>query len=106
MVLGDAIVLWRVYAFWHNGRHIFVLIIPALVYLGSIVTAALVTYCAAQSSTSLEFGAFTNPAFCQKIQGTSYWMQFVMAAVCTVLIALKTWCVSCPGCTEKREEGG
>ncbi|KAI0705167.1 hypothetical protein BC835DRAFT_1410044 [Cytidiella melzeri] len=91
VVLGDAIVLWRVYAFWHTGHELFVLAIPAAVYLGSFVCAGLVTYCAAQSTTNLAFGAFTNPHFCRNIQHTSYWMQFGMAAVATLLIGYKTW---------------
>lgn len=55
--------------------------------------AFLVAYCAAQS-TDLEFGAFTNPYFCRKIQHTSYWLQFVMACVATTLIGYKTWYVT------------
>jgi hypothetical protein len=38
VVLGDTLVLWRVYAFWHLGRDIIVLTIPAAVYFGSIGT--------------------------------------------------------------------
>lgn len=90
-VLGDAIVLWRVYAFWHEGLELLALIVPCAVYLASVVCAGLVTYCAAQSGADLSFGAFTNPPFCQHIQSTSYWMQFAMAIVATALIGLKTW---------------
>ncbi|KAI0812254.1 hypothetical protein BC629DRAFT_927450 [Irpex lacteus] len=90
VVLGDTIVLWRVYAFWHTGVELWVMILPTAAYLASITCAFLVAYCAAQS-TDLEFGAFTNPYFCRKIQHTSYWLQFVMACVATTLIGYKTW---------------
>ncbi|KAI0093480.1 hypothetical protein BDY19DRAFT_428691 [Irpex rosettiformis] len=90
VVLGDTIVLWRVYAFWHTGIEVWVMLIPGAAYLASLACAFLVTYCAAQS-TDLEFGAFTNPRFCQNIQHISYWLQFVMACTATGLIGFKTW---------------
>jgi len=90
-ILGDAIVIWRCYAFWSTGNERFVLILPGIVYLVSVVLCCLLTFCAAQSGANLSLGAFTHPAFCLNIQTTSYWVQLATPAVATALIGLKTW---------------
>ncbi|KAI0345928.1 hypothetical protein BDW22DRAFT_928458 [Trametopsis cervina] len=90
-ILGDAIVLSRVFAFWSQGTERLVLLIPCALYLGSIVLSGLVTYCAAQSDAQINLGAFTHPSFCSHIQTSSYWAQLATPAVATILIGVKTW---------------
>ncbi|KAI0339725.1 hypothetical protein BDW22DRAFT_582774 [Trametopsis cervina] len=89
--LGDAIVLWRVLAFWSNGRDRLFFVVPAAVWLGSLVLSALLTYCGARSDTDISFGAFEHPPFCRNIQSASYWVQFATATVATIMIGIKTW---------------
>ncbi|KAI0344504.1 hypothetical protein BDW22DRAFT_1427203 [Trametopsis cervina] len=91
VLLGDAIMFWRVYAFWRDGRERVVLILPCLVFTATLVLSCLVTFCASSSDANLQFGSFTHPPFCRNIQSASYWVQFFTAAVATGLIGIKTW---------------
>ncbi|KAI0346161.1 hypothetical protein BDW22DRAFT_723975 [Trametopsis cervina] len=89
-LLGDLVVLWRVWIFWRDGREILIMLLPLAVYLASMICACLVSYCAAQSHADLSLGVFADPPFCQHIQLTSYCTQFAIALVSTVLIGIKT----------------
>ncbi|KAG6908787.1 hypothetical protein DXG01_003316 [Tephrocybe rancida] len=72
-VLGDAIIVWRVNAFW--GR----------------VTAFLLNYCVAALGTELFLGGFQHPPFCRNIQITSYAMPAATTFVATTLIGITFW---------------
>ncbi|GLB43408.1 hypothetical protein LshimejAT787_1303090 [Lyophyllum shimeji] len=88
-ILGDAVIVWRVYAFWGQGKRRWVLIIPWTILLGSLVTSALLTYCVAKLGTEIVDGAFKNPAFCRNIQTSSMAAATTLAA--TTLIGITTW---------------
>ncbi|KAG6825783.1 hypothetical protein H0H92_002446, partial [Tricholoma furcatifolium] len=90
-VLGDAIIIWRVHAFWGEGRQRWVLYILYAMLLGSIVTACLLNYCVAALGTQLFLGGFQHPLFCRNIQITSYAMPAATTFVATTLIALTFW---------------
>ncbi|KAI0683884.1 hypothetical protein BC835DRAFT_1294818 [Cytidiella melzeri] len=90
-IIGDAIVLWRVHAFWSTGKERLFMIIPYTTWMVSVILSFLLTYCAARSDANLEFGQFQDPPFCRNIQSAAYWAQFATAAVSTVMIGVKTW---------------
>ncbi|KAI0681973.1 hypothetical protein BC835DRAFT_1300986, partial [Cytidiella melzeri] len=84
VVLGDFIIVSRVFAFWWDGlRERLMIAVPFL--------SILVTFCGAQSGAEISLGAFTHPAFCSNIQTTSYWTQLATAVVATGLIGIKGW---------------
>ena len=43
-VIGDGIIIWRVFAFWSTGRERFVLFIPLAFLAGSFSTRIVSTY--------------------------------------------------------------
>ncbi|KAI0750608.1 hypothetical protein BC629DRAFT_1739468 [Irpex lacteus] len=90
-ILGDAIVLWRVRAFWCQGQEYFFMLIPCATWFVSLILSLLLSYCAARSDADLSFGQFEHPAFCRNIQSAAYWAQFVTSAASTLMIAIKTW---------------
>ncbi|KAI0317173.1 hypothetical protein OF83DRAFT_1059068 [Amylostereum chailletii] len=90
--IGDAVIIWRVYAFWSIGREKFVVILPCLSLLASVIASILMTYCVAHSSSETEaLGIFQKPAFCRNIQITTYCTAVITTAVATFLIGLKAW---------------
>ncbi|KAG6902333.1 hypothetical protein C0995_001370 [Termitomyces sp. Mi166 len=90
-VLGDIIVVWRVYAFWRHGKQRWVLVFLCAMLLGSLITTFLLTYCVAVLGTDIFDGSFQKPAFCRNIQTTSYAMPAATTFVATVLIGIATW---------------
>lgn len=90
-IIGDGIIIWRVYAFWCNGRDRYALLIPLAFLLGSITTSVMLTYCGARLGADIELGTYQHPAFCRNIQTASYSMTLVTTTVATILITLKTW---------------
>ncbi|KAI0717645.1 hypothetical protein C8Q72DRAFT_789561 [Fomitopsis betulina] len=89
--LGDAIIIWRTYAFWRDGREKWVLVLPSAFFLGSIVTSGLITFCAARAVQNPAEGNFTDPPFCENVQLASYVTTLATTAVATLLICYKTW---------------
>ncbi|KAI0764632.1 hypothetical protein C8Q74DRAFT_987175 [Fomes fomentarius] len=90
-VIGDGIIIWRVYAFWSTGWEKFVLLIPITFLLGSISTSMMLTYCAARLGSDIVLGTYQDPAFCRDIQTASYAVTLATTAVATLLISYKTW---------------
>lgn len=90
-ILGDAVIIWRVYVFWGQGKRRWVLVIPWTMLLGSLVSSALLTYCVAKLGTEIIDGAFKKPEFCRSIQTTSYSMAAATTFAATVLIGITTW---------------
>ncbi|KAG6826802.1 hypothetical protein H0H92_014361 [Tricholoma furcatifolium] len=80
-ILGDGIVVWRVYALWRGTTRAWVAIFPVALLLGSL----------AHLGTAIVDGSFQNPAFCKNVQTASYSMATVTTAVATILIAWKSW---------------
>ncbi|EKM52543.1 uncharacterized protein PHACADRAFT_149279 [Phanerochaete carnosa HHB-10118-sp] len=81
-IIGDIIIIWRVHAFWSNGRE--------RLHLGT-ASSAMLTYCAARLGADIKLGTYQHPAFCRNIQTTSYSMTLATTAIATILIALKAW---------------
>lgn len=90
-IIGDGIIIWRVYAFWPSVRERLVLVIPLAFLGGSIACSLMLTYCSAHLGADIKLGTYQHPAFCRNIQTTSYSMTLATTAVATILIALKTW---------------
>ncbi|KAG6829233.1 hypothetical protein H0H92_005235 [Tricholoma furcatifolium] len=74
-ILGDGIVVWRVYVLWGNTK----------------LAAALLTFCVARLGTKIIDGSFQSPAFCKNVQTVSYSTPTATTAVATILIGWKTW---------------
>ncbi|KAH9895616.1 hypothetical protein C8Q73DRAFT_444097 [Cubamyces lactineus] len=96
-ILGDTIIIWRVYAFWSRGKEKLVLIIPIAFLLGSIATSMMLSYCAARLGADIALGTYQHPAFCRNIQTASYSTTLATTGVATILIGYKTWYVPGPG---------
>ncbi|KAG6832671.1 hypothetical protein H0H87_000853 [Tephrocybe sp. NHM501043] len=92
-VLGDAIIIWRVSAFWNQGKRRWVLFLLYTMLLGSLITAFLLNYCVARLGTELFLGGFQDPPFCRNIQITSYAMPAATTFVATSLIGITFWSV-------------
>ncbi|KAF8074732.1 hypothetical protein FPV67DRAFT_1474757 [Lyophyllum atratum] len=90
-ILGDAVIIWRVHAFWGRGPRRWVLIFPWAMLLGSLVSSALLSFCVAKLGTEIIDGAFKKPEFCRSIQTTSYTMAAATTLVATTLIGITTW---------------
>ncbi|KAI0656060.1 hypothetical protein C8Q70DRAFT_922311 [Cubamyces menziesii] len=90
-ILGDTIIIWRVYAFWSRGKERLVLIIPIAFLLGSISTSMMLSYCAARLGADIALGTYQHPAFCRNIQTASYSTTLATTGVATILIGYKTW---------------
>ncbi|KAI0668145.1 hypothetical protein C8Q78DRAFT_980296 [Trametes maxima] len=85
------IIIWRVYAFWSQGRERLILIIPLAFLLGSLAMSMSITYCATRLGADIVLGTFTHPAFCRNIQTASYSMTLATTGVATLLISYKAW---------------
>ncbi|KAI0656068.1 hypothetical protein C8Q70DRAFT_389906 [Cubamyces menziesii] len=90
-ILGDTIIIWRVYAFWSHGREKLVLIIPIAFLFGSISTSTMLGYCAARLGADITLGTYQHPAFCRNIQTASYLTTLTTTGVATLLIGYKAW---------------
>ncbi|KAI0310838.1 hypothetical protein OF83DRAFT_1069892 [Amylostereum chailletii] len=90
-LIGDAIVIWRVTVFWSNGKERWVLVAPLALLLASIISAILLTFCAARFGTEIVLGNFDHPAFCKNMQTVSYSSAVATTAAATLLIGYKTW---------------
>ncbi|KAI0323939.1 hypothetical protein GY45DRAFT_498714 [Cubamyces sp. BRFM 1775] len=90
-ILGDTIIIWRVYAFWSRGQERLALIIPVAFLLGSLSTSKMLSYCAAQLGSDIALGTFQHPAFCRNIQTASYSTTLATTGVATILIGYKAW---------------
>ncbi|KNZ80120.1 hypothetical protein J132_07110 [Termitomyces sp. J132] len=90
-VLGDIIVVWRVWAFWGNGKRRWALVLLCSMLLGSLITTFLLTYCVAVLGTDIFDGSFQRPAFCRNIQTASYAMPAATTFVATAFIGIATW---------------
>ncbi|KAI0035909.1 hypothetical protein K488DRAFT_17208, partial [Vararia minispora EC-137] len=92
--LGDIIIIWRVYAFWSQGKERLVLLIPISLLIASVVISALMADCAARFGSSfyaVTYGEYVNPPFCNNIQRVSFLVTFLTTVVSTLLIFYKTW---------------
>ncbi|KAI0754317.1 hypothetical protein C8Q80DRAFT_361207 [Daedaleopsis nitida] len=90
-IIGDGIIIWRVYAFWSNGQEKLALLIPLAFLLGSIAVSMMLTYCSARLGSDIVRGSYLHPAFCRNIQTASYSTTLATTAVATMLISYKTW---------------
>jgi len=90
-LIGDAIIIWRVHAFWGYGKHRWVLLLPSAILFGSTIASLLLTYCVGHLGTEIVLGEFKKPAFCRNIQTTTYSMAMGTTAFATALIGIKTW---------------
>ncbi|KIP02169.1 hypothetical protein PHLGIDRAFT_130883 [Phlebiopsis gigantea 11061_1 CR5-6] len=90
--LGDIIVIWRVYAFYHRGKDRWVVAIPCALLVGSFITSGLISFCVSKLSDNPgATGNFINPPFCKNVQLASYCTTLATTGVATMLISYKTW---------------
>ncbi|KAG6825242.1 hypothetical protein H0H92_004305, partial [Tricholoma furcatifolium] len=90
-VLGDAIVVWRVYAFWGKGKQRLALLFLCAMLFGTLIVTILLNYCLAVLGPDIVEGAIQHPVFCRNIQTTSYAMPAATTFVATLLIGITTW---------------
>ncbi|RDX48515.1 hypothetical protein OH76DRAFT_1483874 [Lentinus brumalis] len=90
-LVGDSIIIWRVYAFWSQGAERLILIVPIAFLLGSIASSMMLSYCASRLGADIVLGTYQNPAFCRNIQTASYSTTLATTGVATTLIAYKVW---------------
>ncbi|KAH9923647.1 uncharacterized protein B0H18DRAFT_458561 [Fomitopsis serialis] len=88
--LGDIIIIWRTYVFWRYTRERWVLVVPMLFLVGSLVTSGLISFCAARVVQDPGAGDFTNPPFCKNVQLSSYVTTLATTGVATLMICYKT----------------
>ncbi|KZV70602.1 hypothetical protein PENSPDRAFT_752405 [Peniophora sp. CONT] len=95
--LGDAIIVWRTWAFYRGPRERWLLLIPASLLVGSSTSASLLAYCVARFEATNELDYYADTPFCATmapIQGFSLELPpMVMATTftATAMICWKTW---------------
>ncbi|KAJ7152264.1 hypothetical protein C8R43DRAFT_1127339 [Mycena crocata] len=89
-LMGDAIIIWRVWNFKAYYRP-WVVIIPVGLLLGSIVATLMLTYCVAAIGSEIVVGTFQKPAFCRNVQTATYAMSCATTTAATILIGITTW---------------
>ncbi|KAL0568481.1 hypothetical protein V5O48_013500 [Marasmius crinis-equi] len=90
-ILGDIVIIWRVYAFWALGNWRLALVAPVVLLLGSTITSFLLTFCVARLGGEVLLGSFRSPAFCRGIQTASYVTPAATTLISTILIGVKAW---------------
>ncbi|KAF9254468.1 hypothetical protein L218DRAFT_1045587 [Marasmius fiardii PR-910] len=90
--IGDAVIIWRVYAFWasSNIRHI-IMVLPIALLVGSLACATMLSYCVGRLGGEIVLGTFEHPVFCRKIQTASYVFPAATTAIATLFIVIKVW---------------
>ncbi|KAF8208016.1 hypothetical protein K438DRAFT_1813289 [Mycena galopus ATCC 62051] len=89
-LLGDAIIIWRVWNLKSYYRP-WVILIPVSLLAGSLVGALMLTYCTAMVGSAIVAGTFERPAFCRHVQTISYAMACATTTTATILIGFTTW---------------
>ncbi|KAJ7754551.1 hypothetical protein B0H16DRAFT_1316373 [Mycena metata] len=89
-ILGDAIIIWRVWKL-KGYYHAWVFVLPLALLLGSIISAIMLTYCVAAIGSDLVLGTFQKPPFCRGVQITTFAMACATTTCATVLIWATTW---------------
>ncbi|KAJ7935978.1 hypothetical protein B0H13DRAFT_2304046 [Mycena leptocephala] len=82
-VLGDAIIIHRVWKLQAFSGYLWVLFVPCALLFGSLVASFLLTYCIVE-------GNFQNP-LCMDVQTITYVMPSANTAFATILIGWTTW---------------
>ncbi|KAI0033007.1 hypothetical protein K488DRAFT_70187 [Vararia minispora EC-137] len=90
-VLGDIIIIWRVFAFWMGPRERRLLVIPLTILTASIVTLFMIIDCSVRSKGQLLLGNFDSGAYCSHVQTASYLANTLTTLVSTIMISYKTW---------------
>ncbi|KAJ7108493.1 hypothetical protein C8R44DRAFT_884572 [Mycena epipterygia] len=88
-LLGDAIVIWRIWSLKVYYRP-WVLLFPISFLFGSLIATLMLTYCVAVVGSEIVLGTFQKPAFCRNVQTATYAMACATTAVATILIGLTT----------------
>ncbi|KAJ7600528.1 hypothetical protein C8J56DRAFT_1019670 [Mycena floridula] len=90
-VIGDAIIIYRIFMLWGHSNHRWVLIAPCALLVGSFVATLLLTYCVGHLGSAIVLGAFETPQFCRNVQTATYSMAAATTLIATVLIGILTW---------------
>ncbi|KAJ7636695.1 hypothetical protein FB45DRAFT_1138506 [Roridomyces roridus] len=89
-LLGDAIIIHRVWtlkAYWR----VWIFFIPCAFLFVSSIATVLLTYCVAIAGDELVLGMFENPEFCRNVQVMTYVMPCLTTAVATLFISVTAW---------------
>jgi len=89
-LLGDAIILWRVWNLQGYYRP-WVFVFPLALLLGSLISTLMLTYCVATVGGDIVIGAFEKPAFCRNVQLVTYATACATTTAATILIGLTVW---------------
>uniref|UniRef100_A0A0W0FXA6 Uncharacterized protein n=1 Tax=Moniliophthora roreri TaxID=221103 RepID=A0A0W0FXA6_MONRR len=91
-VLGDGVIVWRVYAFWAlSNWRIAAMIAPIALLLTSFALSIILTHCVVNLNGSIVLGSFNDPPFCRDVQIVSYATPAATTAIATFLIGIKVW---------------
>ncbi|KAK7039490.1 hypothetical protein R3P38DRAFT_3467504 [Favolaschia claudopus] len=89
-LMGDGIIIWRVWNLKSYYRP-WVILIPIALLFGSLIATLMLTYCVGRLGDSIVFGTFEKPAFCRNVQTATYAMALATTATATILIGFTTW---------------
>ncbi|KAJ7892780.1 hypothetical protein B0H14DRAFT_3427713 [Mycena olivaceomarginata] len=89
-LIGDGIIIWRVWNLKSYYRP-WVIFIPIALLFGSLVATLMLTYCVAAVGSEIVVGTFQKPAFCRNVQTATYAMALATTATATILIGFTTW---------------
>ncbi|KAJ7137111.1 hypothetical protein C8R44DRAFT_869192 [Mycena epipterygia] len=89
-VLGDAIIIHRVWKLQAFSGYRWVLFVPCALLFGSLVASSLLTYCVVQLGPDIVRGNFQNP-LCMDVQTITYVMPSANTAFATILIGWTIW---------------
>ncbi|KAJ6524524.1 hypothetical protein B0H19DRAFT_1276482 [Mycena capillaripes] len=89
-LIGDGIIIWRV---WNLRSYYWswVILIPVALLFGSLVATLMLTYCVAALGSEIVTGTFQKPVFCRNVQTATYATVCATTATATILIAHTTW---------------
>ncbi|KAJ7485315.1 hypothetical protein FB451DRAFT_1554265 [Mycena latifolia] len=89
-LLGDGIILWRLWNLKSYYRS-WAVYIPMALLLGSLIATLMLTYCVAEVGSEIVLGTFQKPAFCRNVQTATYAMACATTTTATILIGITTW---------------
>ncbi|KAK7059932.1 hypothetical protein R3P38DRAFT_2838595 [Favolaschia claudopus] len=89
MIVGDSVVIWRVWAIYARSR--WVVLLPSLMLTMSFIFTVINTICLTGAGFSNQSALANGGGVCNKAELISWAFSLVTNAVCTLLIGVKAW---------------
>ncbi|KAI0028789.1 hypothetical protein K488DRAFT_57743 [Vararia minispora EC-137] len=90
-VLGDTVIIWRVFVFWYGTYERWFLSVLVAIFLASVVLLFMIINCSVRAKGLLVLGNLENGVFCMNVQSASYLATVITTLVATLMIGYKTW---------------